>query len=239
MRIIIPTLGANKQALWTTISAYRMTAPYTPISIVCDMQGAMGYEFSYASTGLELKFDKSVDLIQMDENTGFASAVNAGINAYPDDDLLISNDDVVPLLPGWAEMLEARLAERTGKVAAIGGVSNNVLRHQLHTRPGPELSIVPTLSFFWILITREGIDKVGLLDEDFGLGGYEDIEWCIRAKQAGMELVLDRNLMVWHWGQQTLNEKMMDDLGGHWDHQKALLELKHPDYETILAKEPT
>ena len=44
---------------------------------------------------------------------------------------------------------------------------------------------VDRLVGFCLLIRREVIDAIGLLDERFGLGCFEDDDYCLRAMQAG------------------------------------------------------
>ena len=39
--------------------------------------------------------------------------------------------------------------------------------------------------FFLVMIKREVFDKIGLINEDYGVGGCEDIEFCVEAENAG------------------------------------------------------
>ena len=47
---------------------------------------------------------------------------------------------------------------------------------------------VDSLVGAFMMVRREGIEQVGLLDEDFFMYG-EDIDWCYRIKQAGWKIV--------------------------------------------------
>ena len=39
------------------------------------------------------------------------------------------------------------------------------------------------------MIHRKVFDKIGLLNEEYGVGGGEDTEFCIEAEKAGFEVV--------------------------------------------------
>src|SRR5262249_28793170 len=47
------------------------------------------------------------------------------------------------------------------------------------------------------------IDKIGLLDEQFGIGCFEDDDYCRRALAAGYRAVIARDAFVHHFGGRT------------------------------------
>jgi len=49
---------------------------------------------------------------------------------------------------------------------------------------------VQRLIGFCMLIRREVWEKVGGMDEDFGLGFFEDDDLCVRVREAGFQLVM-------------------------------------------------
>ncbi|GAG61312.1 unnamed protein product, partial [marine sediment metagenome] len=48
------------------------------------------------------------------------------------------------------------------------------------------------------LITRKAINKVGLLDEEFGLGGFEDVDYSWRCIDAGLSLYINEGSAIFH-----------------------------------------
>src|SRR5207302_9420951 len=56
---------------------------------------------------------------------------------------------------------------------------------------------------FCLLIRREVIDAIGLLDERFGVGCFEDDDYCRRALAAGYRAVIARDSFVHHFGGRT------------------------------------
>jgi len=47
------------------------------------------------------------------------------------------------------------------------------------------------------------IDAVGLFDEQFGIGCFEDDDYCLRAIQAGYRAVIAADAFVHHFGGRT------------------------------------
>jgi GT2 family glycosyltransferase len=66
-----------------------------------------------------------------------------------------------------------------------------------------ELHEVDRLIGFCLLIKREVINEIGLLDERFGIGNYEDDDYCRRARNAGWRLVVAREAFIHHFGHRT------------------------------------
>lgn len=74
--------------------------------------------------------------------------------------------------------------------------------------------------FFIVMIKREVFDKIGLLDEAFGMGAGEDTAFCIEAMKAGYKIasacdgevtrsetmnVMVGNFPVYHVGEATVH----------------------------------
>jgi GT2 family glycosyltransferase len=58
---------------------------------------------------------------------------------------------------------------------------------------------VEALNGCFLMVRKEAIDKVGLLDEDFFFYG-EDLDWCKRFNDAGWEVVFFPEAMAIHYG---------------------------------------
>lgn len=48
-----------------------------------------------------------------------------------------------------------------------------------------------------MLVKREAIEKIGLLSEDYFLY-YEDVDWCLRVRQAGYKIAYVPGAFIWH-----------------------------------------
>jgi O-antigen biosynthesis protein len=62
---------------------------------------------------------------------------------------------------------------------------------------------VPKLSGFCLLMKRAVYDKIGGLDERFGLGLFDDDDLAERARWAGFDLAVAHDLFMHHFGSRT------------------------------------
>ena len=69
---------------------------------------------------------------------------------------------------------------------------------------------VDRLVGFCLLMKREVLDAIGLLDERFGIGNFEDDDFCRRATNAGYRSVIASNAFVHHFGSVTFRGSGVD-----------------------------
>jgi FkbM family methyltransferase len=167
-----------------------------------------------------------VQLIRNAENRGFPAAANQGIQVATGRQVLLLNNDTV-VTTGWLRRLLQALAA-SEQVGLAGPCSNFVSGPQQvavsyddldglegfawdwgQTNAGQRID-VDRLVGFCLLIRREVVDKVGLLDEQFGIGCFEDDDYCRRALQAGYRAVIARDAFVHHFGGQTFRSSGID-----------------------------
>ncbi|MBI5630185.1 MAG: glycosyltransferase family 2 protein [Elusimicrobia bacterium] len=171
-------------------------------------------------TAAQAKKIPGVRLIRNPENLGFAKAINQGMEKAKGRYLVWLNSDVV-VTAGWLEGLIA-CATRLPRIAAAGPCTNETVGFQLVPGAGyqglKELPLfaqawalkhqgqalsVPRLTGFCLLLKREAVAKVGLLDERFGRGCYEEYDYCLRLRQAGYELACAQDVFVHHFGHKS------------------------------------
>ena len=159
-------------------------------------------------------------VIRNRRNEGFAKAINQGSAVARGRWLVWLNNDVV-VTRGWIERLIA-CAERSPRIGAVGPCTDLTVGPQLVGAPqfkdAAQLSVfseawalqnagqvrtVGWLTGFCFLVKREAFERVGLLDERFGLGTYEEFDYCLRLRQAGYELALARDVFVRHHGHKS------------------------------------
>lgn len=151
-----------------------------------------------------------IEVIAGEGNAGFAANVNRGLaRADPAHDVVILNSDTIAI-PGWLASLQfaARAGENIGIVGArllyrderiqFGGTVRNLgapewFDHRFRFKPaswGPANVAQAALAVTGacMYVTRELIDRVGPLDEAYPMA-YEDVDWCLRAWQAGFRVI--------------------------------------------------
>jgi len=154
-------------------------------------------------------------------NRGFAGGNNDGLKIASGALLILLNSDCI-VTRHWIEGLSAPLRQDP-LVGLAGPVSNSVGNEQRIFTSGitPEEIIeegliwvsnsrgarfeTEMLSFFCVALRRDVLDRVGTLDEAFGLGFYEDDDYCMRVRHAGYRLICAEDVFVYHRGGASFN----------------------------------
>jgi GT2 family glycosyltransferase len=172
-----------------------------------------------------------VRLVRAGDNRGFSAGNNLGINAVKADVYWLLNSDTV-VLPGALDEIARALDERpdaglfgTRLEWPDGSARRSCFRFlkppsELVTtawtgpitrvfqnyEPSLPVSDTPTepdwLCFASVLIRRSTIERIGLLDDNYFMY-YEDIDFCRRARQAGIPIVYWPAARVIHLEGQT------------------------------------
>lgn len=160
--------------------------------------------------------------ISLPDNRGFPAACNMGLQLAAGDELLLLNNDVI-VSQGWLSNLKAALYSAPN-VGIVGPVTNYAsgaqqvpasysdmpgyhLEAKRANRPDPakwrETRRLVGLCF---LFKRELLNAVGLLDERFSPGHYEDDDYCFRARLKGYRLLIAGDCLVHHEGSASFRE---------------------------------
>jgi len=143
-------------------------------------------------------------LIRNEENLGFVKATNQGLEASDSPYVMLLNNDV-EILPGDTLWLDRMLEHFGEDVGAVGPTSTWVMGFQKNELAGfPRHHIVPVLSGFAMLVRQDVVKKIGVLDEVFGMGGNDDLDYSFRIQEAGYNLVVARDVFVLHEGSVSL-----------------------------------
>jgi GT2 family glycosyltransferase/Flp pilus assembly protein TadD len=168
-----------------------------------------------------------IEIIHNSENRGYPAGVNQGLAVAQGDYLVLLNNDVV-VTPHWLDRLVASVLHDWPAIGLAGAVTNYAPPPQqvkagyaaltdldsfanswakAHSGQACE---VARLTGFCLLLRRDVFEKIGSLDEQFGLGFFDDDDLCLRARQAGFRLALTQDCYVHHFGSQTFRSLGVD-----------------------------
>lgn len=167
-----------------------------------------------------LASQNDIKLIRNTENKGFGAASNQGVSiaSANNDIFFLNNDTIVP--PNAFFWLKMGLYEKEN-IGATSCMSNRVGNNQMinitfdttddilsFSKKHNIISLNPyeekiKLIGFALFIKQEVIKKIGLFDEIFGIGNFEDDDISIRILNAGYKLLLCHNSFIFHFGSQS------------------------------------
>ncbi len=148
------------------------------------------------------------------DNLGFSGGNNLGVRASRGRYIVLLNNDTV-VTPGWLGRLVRHL-EEDEDMGLVGPVTNGigneayvevnyeddesmlVASRQYTSAHFRELLYVDNVAFFAVGFRRSTWERTGELDEGFGLGFFEDDDYCHRVRQAGMKIGIAEDVYVHH-----------------------------------------
>ncbi|HBF2680139.1 methyltransferase domain-containing protein [Clostridioides difficile] len=163
-----------------------------------------------------LKTQEDVTVIYNNENLGFPKGCNQGIKIAKGDNILLLNNDTI-VTPNWLSNMNKALWS-SKEIGAVGTVSNYCSYNQeIHVNYN---NIEEMLEFaynfnksntslwyyrnkligYCLMIKKEVLDKVGLLDEIFTPGNFEDDDISFRMLLSGYKLFLCKDTFIHHFG---------------------------------------
>jgi len=201
-----------------------------------------------------------VTLIRNARNLGFTKGCNLGIAAArPDEDIVLMNNDVIVVDPGWLAKLQdaAFAAPDVGVVGARLVDGQNVVLHLgAYMMPltvmgqqmgGFELDVnqaardrqVESVVFAQAYLRRECLDAVGPLDEDL-FAYFEDSDYCQRARRAGFSVVCAGGVTSVHHQSTSTRENKVDFWSVYGRSRKVFTRkwaqwLEHDRYEAEMT----
>jgi len=188
-----------------------------------------------------------VKLIREKKNLGFTGGNNIGIKQSRGEIIFLLNDDT-KIHPRLIETLVREL-ESSSKIGIVGpkiyfmgepdkiwfaggkinwarGESSHLGRNltdkELNNDSKKEVDFITGCA---LMIKKEVIDKIGLLDNKF-FAFYEDADWCQKAKKAGYKVIYTPFGGVWHIKSATASRVFLDDLKSQAKDKKIITRIK-------------
>jgi len=171
--------------------------------------------------------DADCHLILNDRNLGYAAGCNQGLQLARGEYLVLLNNDVVVTSEWLSGLLECHISHpRAGIVGpltnsasgiqvlplpdytAAGGLDGFAAEFRIRNRFRRVRS--RRIVGFCMLFHRTLMEEIGLLDEQFGSGNYEDDDFCIRAAVAGRQNLVASDVYIHHHGSMTFKGNRID-----------------------------
>jgi GT2 family glycosyltransferase/glycosyltransferase involved in cell wall biosynthesis len=183
----------------------------------------------------------SLRVIYNDANRGFAAANNQGLRIAKGDLLvLLNNDTIVP--PGWLHGLARHLEDP--EVGLVGPVTNNIgnearietsyedlagmiaTARRVRREGAGKVFDIASLAMYCVAMRREVFERVGELDERFGIGMFEDDDYARRVRQIGKRVVCAEDVFVHHFGGASFKTLKQPQYDANFARNRALFESK-------------
>lgn len=131
------------------------------------------------------------------EERGFTKTVNDGFRMTKYSDVCIINDDILWFQDNWlVDLRETLYSNSIYGLIGPSGKSGGGSAGGTPDSTGIEI-IHNYLSFFCVLVKREVIDTIGILDEKY-IHYYSDVEYCNRIRDAGWKVVWRKDVWLNH-----------------------------------------
>ena len=173
--IVIPTYNHCDDLLKPCIESIKTYTNLSDVEIIVVANGCVDNTRDYVNS-----LGSIAKLIWVDEAIGYTKATNLGIREATGEFVVLLNNDTELLSQStntWLTMLVAPFSDPkvglTGPLQLFDDYSNSNV-----------------LIFFCVMVRKSLFNEIGILDEIFSPGGGEDIDFTIRANQAGYKSVV-------------------------------------------------
>ena len=177
---------------------------------------------------------KDVELIVNKENNGFPAGSNQGFKIaleHGAEFVYILNADTL-VTENWLTN-SVKAYESCENPGMIGAMSNYIANEwqdveNFNNELPQKYFEAKYQGLGFNLIPTKVLKEVGMLDEQFGYGGCEDLDYSYRLKKAGYKLWIDGFTFIVHKG-GVANNQLPISYGGLQVTNRALLKKKWPD----------
>ncbi len=160
-------------------------------------------------------------------NEGYAYGCNQGLALAKGAFIVLLNNDVV-VTPHWLGRQLALLSldetvgivgPRSNYIAGVQQVQDKSYRGVSDLRPFAErwfrshaggFTAVARVVGVSMVMRRQVVERIGGLDTGFGMGNFEDDDYCLRAVLAGFHLAVADDVFIHHHGSATFRSSGID-----------------------------
>lgn len=192
----------------------------------------------------ELRKDRTIYHIENSFNLGFSQGFNLGLTLIDTPYFVVANNDTI-VTKNWLGSLIYHI-EEDKDLMLLGPRSNYVSGPQmiknvsytnnesleafaraLAKEAGPHVTYFPRIVFFLTLFKTEVLRRVGFLDEIFGLGNFEDDDYCMRVAVKKLKAAYCNRVFIHHYGSQAFKDSKIDFAGLMNQNRKKFMDKWH------------
>lgn len=175
----------------------------------------------------ELRKDRSIFHIENSCNLGFGRGFNIGMQIIDTPYFVLCGSDAV-VTKDWLTNMLINI-NTDDKLVGLGPVSNCVSGPQIVTHINynsdetletfaknrleyvtEPIKYFPRIVFFFALFKSRVLREVGLIDEWFETGNFEDDDYCKRIHIKNLKTAIDNTVFIHHYGSQTFKVNKID-----------------------------
>jgi len=164
-----------------------------------------------------------IKTILNNENRGFSASSNLGIKVSNGDYIVLLNPDTI-VTKDWAWNLMQHFDNKTGAVGPLSNYVAGMQKFEFYLKENVDSVNIDQLAYnlyvwnqnnsvetklligFCLMLRREIIDRIGMLDENLFLGS-DDLEYSFRLRANGFKLLVAADTFVFHKGQSSFDSE--------------------------------
>lgn len=205
--IVIPTYNHCDDFLIPCIESIIKYTDLKNIELIISANGCTDNTLEY----LNNLIIPNLKIVWHSEPLGFPKAVNLGIKASSCDKIILLNNDTKLLEQEpdtWLNLLAAPFEDEECGISCVVKSYSRVMKKDFAV-------------FFCVMISQKVFDTIGYLNEEYGTGSGEDMEFSILTEAAGFKIVeitnkikINRkyftgNFPIYHYGEGTVHDEKL------------------------------
>lgn len=186
---------------------------------------------------------QNIKIVLNKTNRGFAGGNNDGIDVSNGEYLILLNNDTL-VTRGWMTNM-VKHCRANEKVGIVGAVTNSIGNEAQIPVEYTDIEDMPAfaygytaahmneiyphdgvLAMYCVMFSRHLVDVIGKLDENYGIGMFEDDDYSLAASRAGFDLILPEDVFIHHFGSVSFKKIEAETHRDLFEKNKAYFEQK-------------
>ena len=209
--VVIPTYNHCDDFLKPCIESIIEYTTLADFELIISANGCTDNTKQYLEHLKSIVPNLNLKVVWSDEPLGYPKATNLGIKSAVTDNIVLLNNDTVLLQQEkdtWLNLLVTPFEDENCGISCVVKEYSSTIRKHFAV-------------FFCVMVHRKVFDIIGYLNEEYGTGSGEDMEFCIHAQDSGFEIceVLEKKPLdkkyftgafpIYHFGEGTVHDETL------------------------------